>query len=187
MSLSAKVATVCVESRVASHQEGKTGDGCDRGQREPCTCCIGHRRVRSRRRRVTQRPGGRAIQNKALPALADVRRAVTRALQQPVSYPASGAMAERAYQLSTTAASRSRSRDRGPRIQPDHHTPESVQLGSLALARKVASGSAHKIPRLPRSSAARCLAARRASCQAAENAERRELVPVRKKSFDLGF
>ena len=41
---------------------------------------------------------GRAIQNKALPALSDVRRAVTRALQQPVSYPASGAMAERAYQ-----------------------------------------------------------------------------------------
>jgi hypothetical protein len=41
---------------------------------------------------------GRAIQNKALPAPAEVRRAVTRALQQPVSYPASGAMAERAYQ-----------------------------------------------------------------------------------------
>ena len=41
---------------------------------------------------------GRAIQNKALPALADVRRAVTRALQQPVSYPASGAMADPACQ-----------------------------------------------------------------------------------------
>ena len=41
---------------------------------------------------------GRAIQNKALPAPAEVRRAVSRALQQPASYPASGAMAERAYQ-----------------------------------------------------------------------------------------
>ena len=72
--------------------------GAIRGQGEPPYVLLGHRRVRSRRRRVTRQPGGRAIQNKAVPVLADVRRAVTRTLQQPVSYPASGAKAEHAYQ-----------------------------------------------------------------------------------------
>jgi hypothetical protein len=83
---------------MASHQEGKTGDGCDRGTKRASVRAARPSAVRSRRRRVTRRPGGRAIQNKALPAPAEVRRAVARALQQPASYPASGAMAERAYQ-----------------------------------------------------------------------------------------
>ena len=87
---------LCVEWLVI--KRGRPGMGAIGGQREPPYVLLGHRRVRSRRRRVTRRPGGRAIQNKAVPAPAEVRRAVARALQQPVSYPASGAMAERAYQ-----------------------------------------------------------------------------------------
>ena len=147
--------------RMASHQEGKTGDGCDRGTKRASVRAARPSAVRSRRRRVTRRPGGMAIQNKALPAPTEVRRAVARALQQPVSYPASGAMADRACQA------RPEEGVRPVRLSPVTLTSrwwafparsETLATGSGTLVlRRVLRGCAGRVPHLGEGAARRSL------------------------------